>query len=139
MLVHAKQVAGEDRRLVAAGTGADFEKHVAGIVWIAGQQLAVDFLLETFAIGVHARQFLLGHFAHARVVDHFLRGGLVRARLAQGAHALHHRGDLGVFARQVAELVLLADDRGVGEQAFDFLETFDQALEPGFQGGVHGR
>jgi hypothetical protein len=38
-LVHAEQVAGEQRRLVAAGAGADFEDGVALVHRVLGQQL----------------------------------------------------------------------------------------------------
>ena len=41
--VHAQQVAGEDRRLVAAGAGADFEKDVALVARIARQQQPLQF------------------------------------------------------------------------------------------------
>jgi hypothetical protein len=36
--VHAQQVAGKQRRLVAAGAGADLEEDVALVVGVAGQQ-----------------------------------------------------------------------------------------------------
>jgi len=33
--IHAQQVAGEQGRLVASRPSTDFQKHVAGIVWVA--------------------------------------------------------------------------------------------------------
>ena len=44
--VHAEEIAGEQRRLVAAGSGANFQKHVALVVRIPGQQHALKFLLQ---------------------------------------------------------------------------------------------
>jgi hypothetical protein len=36
--VHARQVGGEQRRLVAAGAGTDLEKRVAVVIGVARQQ-----------------------------------------------------------------------------------------------------
>ena len=41
-LIHAEQVAGEQRRLVAAGAGADFEDGVLVVGGILGQQQDLD-------------------------------------------------------------------------------------------------
>ena len=45
-LVHAKQRAGEQRSLVAAGAGADFQDHVALVHRILGDEMEPDLLFE---------------------------------------------------------------------------------------------
>jgi hypothetical protein len=45
-LVHAEQIAGEQRRFQSAGAGADFENGAAFIGGILGQQHDFDLLLE---------------------------------------------------------------------------------------------
>ena len=41
--IHAEQIAGEDRRLVAAGARADFQEYVRIVVRILGHQQCLDF------------------------------------------------------------------------------------------------
>ena len=48
-LVHAEQVAGEQRGLVAAGAGADFEDGVVVVHRVLRQQRELDLLLELVA------------------------------------------------------------------------------------------
>ena len=45
-LVHAEQIAREQRRLIAAGAGADFEDDVALVHRVLGQERKPDLLLE---------------------------------------------------------------------------------------------
>ena len=45
-LIHPEQVAGEQRGLVAAGAGADFQHHVAVVHGILGQQRHADLLRQ---------------------------------------------------------------------------------------------
>src|SRR5256885_7354981 len=44
--VHAEQVGGEERRLVAAGAGADLEEDIALVVRVPGQQRLLQIGLE---------------------------------------------------------------------------------------------
>ena len=73
--VHAEQVAGEQRRFVAAGAGADFEEDVALVVGVFRQQqlLQVGFELRQ-SLPCAVLDFRLGEFLHLRVGQHFLRG-----------------------------------------------------------------
>ena len=46
-LIHAEELGGEQRRLLAAGAGADFEDRVALVVRVLGQQRQLDPLLQS--------------------------------------------------------------------------------------------
>ncbi len=139
IVVHAEQIAGENRRLVAAGGGADFEKDIAVVVRILRQQQRLDLGFQFFDELLRLCNLFLRHFADrfVLVLQHGARGFQLFAGRAIVAVQLHHRIDLGVFLRQLAELVLLADDLRVGKQAFDFLKALRQAGEPCFDGRVH--
>ena len=139
IVVHAEQVAGEDRRLIAAGGGADFEKDVAVVVRVFRQQQRLDIGFKFFDKPPRLRDFLLRHLADGRifVLEHGLRGFQLLVGRAVIAVQLHHRIDFGVFLRQLAELVLLADDFRVGEQPFNFLKALRKAGEPCFDGRIH--
>ena len=56
-LVHAEQIAGEQRGLVAAGAGADFEDDVALVHRVLRQQRQADLLLELVAPRLAAAAF----------------------------------------------------------------------------------
>ena len=139
VVVHAKKIAGENRRLVAAGGGADFEKDIAVVVRVLRQQQGLDLGFQFFNKLPGFRHLFLCHLADRGVfvLEHGARGFQLVAGRAIVAVQLHHRTDLGVFLRQLAELILFADDLGIGEQAFDFLEALRQAGEPCFDGRVH--
>ena len=65
--VHAEQVAGEDRRLVATGAGADLEEHVAAVVGVLGQQHALQAGLQLDQLLAGLGDLFLGHLAQVRV------------------------------------------------------------------------
>ena len=108
-LVHAQQVAGEQRRLVAAGAGADFEHRGALVGGVARQQLdrqralGLGQLLADF-LGLMRRQLLelgLGGGVGGEAGQHLQLG-------AQPAHLARRRGDrldLRIFLGQAHELV----------------------------------
>ena len=63
-LVHAKQIAGEQSRLVAAGAGADFKNDVAVVHRIFGQERQPQFLFERRAPCLKIALFRFGDGAH---------------------------------------------------------------------------
>src|SRR3546814_15084300 len=65
--IHAEQVAGEDRGLVAAGAGAHFQVQVAVVARVLGQKLRHQFGFELAQARAGAGDFLLGQFAPPRV------------------------------------------------------------------------
>ena len=84
-LVHAEQIAGEQRRLVAAGAGADFENDVALVHRVLGKEREAQLLFERRAPRFELRPFRLGDGAHLgvgrRIVDQ--AGDARRARAAR--------------------------------------------------------
>ena len=69
------------------------------------------------------RACLVGIFEHQ-----FGRGDIIQC-LSITREALHHRFELGVFDRQVAKLVLIADDVGRRQQHAHFIEAFSEVFE----------
>ena len=65
-LVHAEQVAGEQRRLVAAGAGADFENDVALVHRVLGQEREPQLLFERRAARFKLRAFRLRRWSAFR-------------------------------------------------------------------------
>jgi hypothetical protein len=80
--VHAQQVAGEQRRLVAAGAGADLEEQVALVVGVARQQGALQIGLQLGDAGLAGGEHRVRQCAHLGVGEQFARGGAVSLGLA---------------------------------------------------------
>ena len=78
-LIHPEQVAGEQRGLVAAGAGADFQHDVAVVHGILGQQRDADLLRQLGAAFHQPLALGLGHAAHLGV-----RGGVRYQRIDAG-------------------------------------------------------
>ena len=103
-LIHAEKIAGEQRRLVAAGAGADFEDGAFLVGRILRQQRDAQLLFERLEPQLGLAQLLFGEARHLGVgrgiVQHGLEAGDFRALRAVIAD---RRGDLfesGEFARQ---------------------------------------
>ena len=99
-LVHAEQVAREQRRLVATGTGPDFEDDIALIGRILGQQRHLDALIEVVDALIERRDFRFRHVDQFRIaalrhdvlqVVAFAGGGV------KGPDRLHHRLEVRIF------------------------------------------
>ncbi len=75
--VHAEDLRGEQRGLVAAGAGADFQDDVLLVVGILGQQQQLQVFFDLRQPLFELRQLILRHGANVRV-------GL-------GQHGLAHR------------------------------------------------
>ena len=129
-LVHAEQVAREQRCLVAAGAGANFEDDVALVHRILGKERELDLLLERRAPLLEL--WLLG----GRHRPHFGVGGGIRDEgieavdlgddVAIVPHRLDHGTELGELAREL--------DIGLGRHlrrklAFDRLVAREQRIE----------
>ncbi len=103
-LVHAKQIAGEQGGLVAAGAGADFQDDVAFVHGVLGQQHQPDLLFERRAPLRQLRFFRLGDRAHLRVGGRIGKQRFHPGELGQhrpiGVDRLDHGIELGKFARQ---------------------------------------
>ena len=137
-LVHAEQIAGKQRRLVAAGAGADFENDVALVHRVLGEERDAQLLFERRAPRFELRPFRLGD---RRAFRRRSQGSSIRLvdpvelalRRAIGFHRLDHRRQLGEFARQLH--VGLGRQRG-GKVAFERRMADDKRVE--FLIGKHG-
>src|SRR5665648_414605 len=96
--VHARQVAGEQRRLVAAGAGADLDDHVLGVVGVAREHADTDFFAELLEPAAALAELLLREVAHLGV------GGVVAEEAFGVGHGLLR---LANAARQVVDLSLI--------------------------------
>ena len=103
--VHAEQVAGEDRRLVAAGAGAHFQVDVAFVARVLGDQVREQFGVELLQPCAGRGDFLLGQFAQFRVAAHRLGGGQIAPGLLLGGQRRGDRLQLRELARELAERV----------------------------------
>ncbi len=95
--VHARQVAGEQGRFVAARAGADFHEGVARVVRVFGQQQALQFVFQLQQLGFGAGDFLLRHLGHVGVGQHLAGAGQVGLALLVAGVAsgdLRHLGML---------------------------------------------
>ena len=72
---------------------------------------------------VTVSSFFLAHVTDLGIAvrEHVLGGRLIGLRLLIVAKQIHHRLELGVFPRQVAETILIVDDFRVREQASQLL------------------
>ena len=104
-LIHPVEVAGEQRRLVAAGAGADFEDHVAIVHRVLGDQREPDVLLQGVALLLQQRALLAGDGAHLRIGrgigDDVVEVGDLGDGVAIRLHLFHHRRDLGELAGEL--------------------------------------
>jgi len=135
--VHAQEVAGEQRGLVAAGAGADFEENVALVVGVFRQERGLQRRFQVrdfrFAVG----QLGLGQFAQFRIGEHFAGRFLVRFNLPILAIQRHHRGEIGMFAGELAVAVHVASDFRLRQQGVEFLQPLVGASELVRQRGFH--
>ena len=137
--VHARQVAGEQRRFVAAGAGADFQEGVARVVRVARQQRrpaarACSRCRSAWAAAISS----LGQLGHLRVGQHLAAGFQVALALLVLAELLHHLGHLGLLARQAAVAVDVGQHLRVGQVGVELGQAQAEAFELLAQGGIHG-
>ncbi len=104
-LVHPKQIAGEQRGFVAAGTGAYLQNDVLVIHRILGDQRQPDVVLERDAPSFNERPFLRCDLAQLRFQRGIGDDCIEICEIGGGAsislYLFHHRGNLGEFARKL--------------------------------------
>ena len=87
--VHAQQVGGEQRRLLAAAAGADLDEGRARVVRVARQQRGLQRGVQRREVGVAGGDLVARHRHHLGVVvarvQHLLRGGAVGLALGEAA------------------------------------------------------
>ncbi len=129
-LVHAEEIAGKERGLVAAGAGADLEDDVALVHRVLGQQRQLDLSFERRALLLEFRPLGERHRAHFGVGCGIRNERIEALDLGDDAAIVLHRPDdrseLGEFAR---ELDVGLGRHRVRELAFDRLVAGDERVE----------
>ena len=122
--VHAVEVAGEQRGLVAAGAAADLEDRVLAVVRILRQQQDLDLLLGSAALAssscASSSRAIVAQLGVGLGVGHLLGLREIPSELLVALPRRDQRLELRVLARELHELGALADDLGGAEQRSDF-------------------
>ncbi len=137
--VHAKQIPGEECRLIAARAGAHLEEEAFVIARVPGEQERAQLRLRGGELRLQPADFLGAERAHAGigVLEHVARSREVALELVVVAQALRERLEASVLDRKVAELGRATRDVTGGEQPADFLEAIGELLEPLANGFLH--
>ncbi len=137
--VHAQQVAGEQRRLLAALARLDLEDDVAAVVGVARDEHAAQALARLLLGGTQARELRRERVAVVAAQRGELDRGLgVVARLAPRAVGAHDLVELGVAPPERAGAARVGVDGRVGELRLDLGVLGQQRLDGGERLG-HGR
>ena len=97
--IHAEEVASEERGLVAAGAGADFDDGALVVVGVLGQERDLEILLGLFQPLAGFRALDLGQFAHFLVQRGIGQHGVEPCDFV-GHAAIHADGDHDIFHRR---------------------------------------
>ena len=130
--VHAQQVAGEDRSLVATRTTTDLDDGVLRVLRILRDQEELDLLLEALDLGLELRDHLARHLAHLLifvVCERILSLGQVGYRRAEAIRGLDNRFQLLVLLCELNELLHIGNHLGVGEFLADLLVLEFQTVQ----------
>ena len=134
-LVHAIQIAREQRRLLAAGAGADLEDGAPVVGLVLGQQRDPERLLERRDALLERRQLVLGELPHlgveATVSQHLLEPGGFALRRPQRLDAPCDLLDFGVFLGKLD--ISLA--RRAGHHLAELLVPGEDTVELGLEAG----
>ena len=136
--VHPAEAAGEERRLVAARAGADFDEDIALVVRVLRQQHALQVAFERG----HSRRglgvLLVGKGLHFRIARHLAGRGEVAFRPLVIAESRDDGLDLGPLAVERPVAIEVAHDLRRGEHGVELREAMRQRFELGAQRGFHG-
>ena len=135
--VHAEQVAGEERRLVAAGARADLQEDVALVVRIARQQHRLQLAADAREPFLGALPLLFRERLHLRIVGQLGGRRQVGLRTRVIAEARDDGIDLRVLARHRAIAVHVARRVLRGEQMVELTQADGELVELGAKRRFH--
>src|SRR6266851_1937122 len=135
--VHAEQVAGEERRLVAAGPRAYLEEDVALVVRIARQQQLLQLRFERGEPLASGLDLAFRVASHLGVGEQLLRFGDVLLGVAILAEQLDDGLELSVLAREPAELLHVARCALGRQKRADVAEPLAGLVELCRDAGLH--
>ena len=133
--VHPQEIGGKQRALFAADTGPDFQHDILFIIGVAGQQQALQLLLQPIPLCLGGHQLFLTQLAQLRIGQHFRSSGNIGLSLGVSAVSLRHRRQLLLLAAQLCHCLTVGIHRGVRKLALDL----GQAMGDFFQLIQHGR
>ncbi len=136
--VHAQQVTGEQRRLVAAGAGADLEEDVAIIVGVLRQQQSLQVAFDRLHAAACGVGLFLGQRLHVRIGQHLLGAQQVRVRPVVFVEARDHGLDFGALLAEGAVAVHVARRVLARQLHVDLLQPAGKLLEFGLHRWLHG-
>ena len=136
-LVHAEEVAREERSLVPSGPAADLHDHVLAVVRVLGQQRLTQFLVQPLHFGIEALSLLHGQRRDLRVIigGEFFRFGQFILSDLEPLEGVHHRQQSGTLPAQPRELGRIGNDFRRSKERVYLLTALQQIIEP-FE---HGR
>ena len=103
------------RSCVTASSCANFQKNIALIIGIFRQQLFLQFCFnysQSFLTGLY---FSFSKFTHFWISSHFTGGLQIPFDLLISMIQINYRYDLGMFARQFAEIIQVSGNCFVAE------------------------
>ena len=127
--IHARQVAGEQRRFVAAGAGADLQEGVARVVRVARQQPGLQIGQQGLQVGLGRGDFVARQFAEFGVIEHRAAFGQVALAPFVLAELLHHLRDFGLLTRQAAVVGHVRQHLRIGQVRVQFGQTQSKPFE----------
>ena len=138
--VHAKEVGGEEGRLIPAGAGADLEDGVAAIVWIRREDGRLEIHLKGHATSVQLARLGLDHLKHPGLVLVLRAERLVIAGASKNLGVIDKTRDRGLEPRMLAGKLGGATRVGKGgavrERGLDLAEALREAGVMGKE--IHG-
>ena len=129
-LIHAEEIASEQRRLLSAGAGAEFEDRALLVGGVLRQKLHLELPLKLLDPRVKRAKLLTGERRHfgvgGRIVDELLQILALADRAPQRGDGGDDGIELGEFARQAHIAVLIGPH---GQGALHRLPTGDELVE----------
>ena len=115
--VHAENLGGEERSLVAASAGADFEDDVLLVVGILGEEQDLQFFFESLPARLERGDFFLGHGAQVCIVAGKELAGIIEALadLLEFAEPFYGRFDFAKLLGDFLIALVVVEDLGQSE------------------------
>src|SRR6266516_1241925 len=131
--VHAKQLGGEQRRLIASRAGTDLHDRIAVIEGVRGGEQVGEPALESLDLGVQPVNVRAGQLRQLGipVLEHFARLGELPLEPVQPVVRLTDLVEPCVLAAQLPELGRIPRGLGVGQLLGDLLRPRERLAESG--------
>ena len=134
--VHAQQVGREQRRLVAAGAGADLHDGIAVVEGVGGDEELGELALEPLDLRSQSFYVVARQLGQLRIVVGDELAGLTQLRREAGQPVVRLSNGFqpSVLAAQLLQLGRLTRGLGVSQQSGDLLRPRERLAESGLHG-----